>query len=273
MPKISGDYQYGHEIEYGYFDQRIAENTSTKTLFEDFADEFPTYTNKEVRNRLGRSLFSEEDINKKVCNLSGGEKVRLCLAKIFEKRPNLLILDEPTNHLDILGKESLEEIINSYEGTVIFVSHDRYFVKKISNKILFFEESENSNVFSSKKKSITRFFEFGYEDYEKYVESKNSDNDVNDDANPKSIEYTNNESKSKNDYIDSKKKSKDEKKAKKIEDEISKIEKSIKEIEEKMNLESIKSNFEELVSLQNQLDEMNKNLENKYSEWDELNNI
>ena len=85
IPKLSGEYEYGHEIEYEYFDQRIAENNSVKTVFEDFSDEFPTYTNTEVRNRLGRFLFGEEDISKKVCDLSGGEKVRLCLSKIFEE--------------------------------------------------------------------------------------------------------------------------------------------------------------------------------------------
>lgn len=158
---IEGEFSYGHEIEFEYFDQRIAENSSTKTLFDDFADEFPQYNNTDVRNRLGRFLFGEDDISKRVCDLSGGEKVRLCLSKIFERKPNLLILDEPTNHLDILGKESLEKIIEGFEGTVILVSHDRYFVKKVSNKILFFEK--NSDV------ATTKFFEFGYEDYEKYV--------------------------------------------------------------------------------------------------------
>ena len=119
----------------------------------------------EVRNRLGRFLFGADDIDKRVCDLSGGEKVRLCLSKIFERKPNLLILDEPTNHLDILGKESLEEIIESYEGTVIFVSHDRYFTKKISNKILYFENDIDG-------KTSAKFFEFGYEDYEKYINSE-----------------------------------------------------------------------------------------------------
>ncbi len=165
LPKLSGEYTYGHEIEYEYFDQMIAENSSTKSLFDDFSDEFPTYTNTEVRNRLGRFLFGADDIDKRVCDLSGGEKVRLCLSKIFERKPNLLILDEPTNHLDILGKESLEEIIESYEGTVIFVSHDRYFTKKISNKILYFENDIDG-------KTSAKFFEFGYEDYEKYINSK-----------------------------------------------------------------------------------------------------
>ena len=174
IPKISGEYNFGHEIQFEYFDQRIAENDSTKTLFDDFADEFPTYNNTDVRNRLGRFLFGAEDIEKRVCDLSGGEKVRLALAKIFERKPNLLILDEPTNHLDILGKESLENIISTFEGTVILVSHDRYFVKKISNKILYFErEIESSSSFekySSKSKAV--FFEYGYDDYEKYLSSR-----------------------------------------------------------------------------------------------------
>ena len=138
IKKLGGEFEYGHEIEFEYFDQRIAENNSTKTLFDDFSDEFPSYTNTEVRNRLGRFLFGEEDISKRVCDLSGGEKVRLCMSKIFERKPNLLVLDEPTNHLDILGKESLEDIILNYEGTVILVSHDRYFVKKVATKILYF---------------------------------------------------------------------------------------------------------------------------------------
>ena len=190
IPKISGEIEFGHEIEYEYFDQRIAENNSTETLFNDFSNEFPTYTNTEVRNRLGRFLFGEDDIDKKVCNLSGGEKVRLCLAKIFERRPNLLILDEPTNHLDIIGKESLEEILDSFEGTVILVSHDRYFVKKIANKILYFEKNSeavvgaNANAVGANAcgalmlPSQVHFFEYGYEDYEKYIKSIDESNPV-----------------------------------------------------------------------------------------------
>ena len=161
LPKISGEFSYGHDICFEYFDQMIAENKSTEKLFSDFQSEFPTLTNTEIRSRLGSFLFGEEDIDKRVCDLSGGEKVRLCLAKIFEKKPNLLILDEPTNHLDIMGKESLEDIIETFEGTVILISHDRYFVKKVSNKILYFEKENN--------KTKTYMFDFGYEDYEKYL--------------------------------------------------------------------------------------------------------
>lgn len=158
---LLGEYNYGSDIEYEYFDQRIAENTSIKTIFDDFASEFPTYNNTDVRNRLGRFLFGEEDIEKRVCDLSGGEKVRLCLSKIFERKPNLLILDEPTNHLDILGKESLEKIIENYEGTVILVSHDRYFVKKVANKVLFFDKNDGF--------TQAKFYEYGYESIEKMI--------------------------------------------------------------------------------------------------------
>lgn len=163
IPKISGKYKFGFDIEYEYFDQNVAENDSEKTLFEYFSECYPSLNNEEVRNRLGRFLFTGQDVEKIVKNLSGGEKVRLAFAKLFEKRPNLLILDEPTNHLDILGKESLENILEDYKGTVIFVSHDRYFTKKVANKILYFEENKNT------------FFEYGYDDYEKYIKIKKSE--------------------------------------------------------------------------------------------------
>ncbi|MBR0039534.1 MAG: ABC-F family ATP-binding cassette domain-containing protein [Lachnospiraceae bacterium] len=263
IPKISGEYSYGHEIEYEYFDQRIAENNSTKTLFDDFSDEFPTYDNTEVRNRLGRFLFGEEDIIKRVCDLSGGEKVRLCLAKIFERKPNLLILDEPTNHLDILGKESLEEVINNFEGTVIFVSHDRYFVKKISTKILLFEE-----------RAFTKFFEFGYEDYEKYVKENElsgmkdaADDNIHTKVN---LETTDKETQGKQSYKESKQKSKDDKKIKKLEEEIAKLEKKLEELNLRLQDSSIQSNFEELSLVQKEIDEKNAAIMERYDMWDKL---
>ena len=303
LPKISGEYNYGHEIEYEYFDQRIAENNSTKTLFDDFSDEFPTYDNTEVRNRLGRFLFREEDISKRVCDLSGGEKVRLCLAKIFERKPNLLILDEPTNHLDILGKESLEEIISNYEGTVIFVSHDRYFVKKISTKILLFEErARSARPYGATKRAddirpyederaFTKFFEFGYEDYEKYLKEKNelSENDAGDgnrklhsyemgSANirpyDKSIcscdESIRHYDESINSYENNKQKNKDLKKAKKLEEEIAKLESEMDELKKSMENEDIQKDFEKLVAIQNDIDEKNTIIEEKYKEWEKL---
>ena len=319
IPKLAGEYEYGHEIEYEYFDQRIAENNSTKTLFDDFSDEFPMYTNTEVRNRLGRFLFGEEDISKRVCDLSGGEKVRLCLSKIFERRPNLLILDEPTNHLDILGKESLEEILDSFEGTVILVSHDRYFVKKTSNKILYFEKENNSNenvahidcgddvVDNSADLVVrgdvgaklyeplcnTKFFEFGYEDYEKYVKEKELD-DVN--ANETHIVHDDSTKaysadhaargddvvatqckpvanlSNKDNYQLNKQKNKDQKKMNKLEAEIEKIEAEIEQYNSELLDEKIQSDFAKLTSIHDEISRLNEELENKYVEWESLSN-
>ena len=267
LPKISGEYNYGHEIEFEYFDQRIAENNSTKTLFDDFSDEFPTYDNTDVRNRLGRFLFGEEDISKKVCDLSGGEKVRLCLAKIFERKPNLLILDEPTNHLDILGKESLEEIINCFEGTVVFVSHDRYFVKKISTKVLLFEERARATRPYDEREA--KYFEFGYEDYEKYVKEKEAIESKEDTKvyNEGKIEI---ETDNKLSYKENKQKKSDDKKIKKLEEEITKIEAEIAEISKKLEDSSIQSNFEELSNIQKEIDAKNEELTEKYNLWSEL---
>ena len=268
IEKYAGSYEYGHEIEYEYFDQRIAENNSTKTVFDDFSDEFPTYSNVDVRNRLGRFLFGEEDVDKKVKDLSGGEKVRLTLSKIFEKKPNLLILDEPTNHLDILGKESLEEIIENFEGTVIFVSHDRYFVRKISNKILFFD----------KYAIETKFFEFGYEDYENYIKNNYSDNNALNNTNSVSLSVNfdkpvsddTSTKEGKNYYETNKQQKKDKRKKDNIENEILKIENEIKKIEEEILDETIQTDFEKLNEKQKKIDELNVILEEKYNEWEKL---
>ena len=290
IPKISGEIEFGHEIAYEYFDQRIAENNSTETLFNDFSNEFPTYTNTEVRNRLGRFLFGEDDIDKKVCNLSGGEKVRLCLAKIFERKPNLLILDEPTNHLDILGKESLEEILDSFEGTVILVSHDRYFVKKIANKILYFEKNSGALMLPSQ----VHFFEYGYEDYEKYIKSIDESNPVGANADivganantvganacgartilDNSMSKSNNDNtkkiSSRDSYQLNKQKNKDQKKLKKIEEDIEKLESEISILQNQLLDEKIQSDFEKLTSINDKITNLNNDLISKYDEWESL---
>ena len=267
IEKKSGDFSFGHEIEYEYFDQKIAENNSTKTLFEDFSDEFPTYTNTEIRNRLGRFLFGEEDINKRVCDLSGGEKVRLCLSKIFERKPNLLILDEPTNHLDILGKESLEQILDSYDGTVILVSHDRYFVKKMSNKILYFEKISDENHSTKDLKSNVHFFEFGYEDYEKYIKDKEKLEEENFELlDDRPLIIQNN----KTNYELNKQKNKNEKKKQKLEKEISDIEEKINKLKEELNNVDIQSDFIKLGDLQKTIEENEALLDSKYEDWGSL---
>ncbi len=166
IPALSGEYHFGTNVQIGYFDQQMAMYTSNKTVLDDFWDEYPNLTETEARNALGAFLFSGEDVFKNVNMLSGGEKVRLALCKILKTRPNVLVLDEPTNHMDIVGKETLESMLKDYKGTLIFVSHDRYFVKKVATQLLVFEDG------------TTNLYQFGYEQYQEKLdreaeESKN----------------------------------------------------------------------------------------------------
>ena len=141
LPALGGSFKFGQNVEWGYFDQQkaVMEQAPTQqTVLENFWAAYPGYLREVVRSALGGFLFSGEDVEKKMGQLSGGEKVRLALCKMLQTRPNLLILDEPTNHMDIIGKEALEQMLREYEGTVLFVSHDRYFISRIATGILEF---------------------------------------------------------------------------------------------------------------------------------------
>jgi len=156
IPALGGRYTIGGEVEWVYFDQQAAVMESKDpnlTVLEDFWNEYPNLTETEVRQSLGSFLFTQEDVYKILEQLSGGERVRLALCKILKRRPNLLILDEPTNHMDIVGKEALESMLKNYSGTVLVVSHDRYFIKEIATGILEFGKDE------------VRQYPFGYEEY------------------------------------------------------------------------------------------------------------
>ena len=139
FPALSGTTSFGLHAEVGYFDQTLTQSFSEDTVFNDFSRAFPKLNDREVRTALGAFLFTGDDVFKQVKDLSGGEKVRLALCKIFKKKPNILILDEPTNHMDIIGRETLEQMLDNYTGTVITVSHDRYFINRICTKIISFE--------------------------------------------------------------------------------------------------------------------------------------
>ena len=136
LPADSGSFRLGSNVEIGYYDQEHHVLHSEKTLFEEISDEYPYMTNTEIRNVLAAFLFTGEDVFKRICDLSGGERGRVSLAKLMLSNANLLILDEPTNHLDIMSKEILEDALNNYEGTVIYVSHDRYFINRTASRIL-----------------------------------------------------------------------------------------------------------------------------------------
>ncbi len=253
LEKISGSFEFGHNVKIGYFDQQLAQLNSEKTVFDEFYETFPKLTVTEVRNSLAAFMFYGEDVFKKISMLSGGEKVRLALCKILKTGPNLLILDEPTNHMDIVGKESLENMLSEYKGTLIFVSHDRFFVKKIANKILAFDKNK------------TKFYDFGYEEYlEKKIEEPALD-EVK-------------EKKEKKAYINPlKEKDKLERKIKKLEEEISKKEDEIQNLKEELTKEEIYSDYKKVSEIQEKIDLLNAALEEDLTEWEtkqeELDNL
>lgn len=144
IPSKGGSFHFGHQIDIGYFDQDSAQMKSTKSVLDELWDEHPMADQTEIRNALAGFLFTQDDVFKSVNDLSGGEKVRLALAKLMMDHDNLLILDEPTNHLDIPAKEALEKALKDYDGTLLFVSHDRMFLSKMANKVL--EIGETSHV-------------------------------------------------------------------------------------------------------------------------------
>lgn len=156
VKSLGGMFTFGPNVEWGYFDQQaaVADHVNPEqTVLENFWEEYPKLMREQVRGALGSFLFSGEDVEKKMGQLSGGERVRLALCKMFQTRPNLLILDEPTNHMDIVGKEALEQMLGAFSGTVLFVSHDRYFIRQIATGILEFEQGEVSQ------------YPYPYEDY------------------------------------------------------------------------------------------------------------
>ncbi len=185
--------------------------------------------------------------------LSGGEKVRLELCKIFKKEANLLLLDEPTNHMDIVGKESLENILKEYKGSLIFVSHDRYFANKIADSILAFEP-----------KGVV-YFKGTYEEYCNNKENRNDEDKIEEKTPNHKVNKTNNQ------YWQNKEKTKRENKINKLELQIEELENEIKLLKNEMDNESICSDYIKLKELQDNIQELEEELEERMLEWEELN--
>ncbi len=247
VASLSGEYKFGPRVSIGYFDQQMAQYSSSDTVLGDFLREFPNLTDFEARSALGAFLFSGEDVFKTVNMLSGGERVRLALCKIFKCKPNFLLLDEPTNHLDIVGKETLEAILKEFSGTVIFVSHDRYFIKEISTSLLDFKKGE------------TVFYQFGYEEY--LAKAKTPIEAVMDNEKPKEKKtYT----------TPLKEKAKRERALKKAEEKIAMLEEQILNLEAEQSSESNLSDYVKLAEIGGQLEKLQAELEVAYSEWEEL---
>lgn len=249
LPALGGSIIPGINLRIGYFDQHLAQYVSDKTVLDDYWDTFPTLTQTEIRSDLGAFLFRGEDVFKKVSVLSGGEKVRLCLCKILKKKPNFLILDEPTNHMDIIGRQSLEEMLKNYPGTILCVSHDRYFINAVCDSLLVFEDKE------------ARQYGFGYSEYEKINTTDKEEKTVVDvkSAAPKGKYYS-----------AFKELSKVNKKIEKLEEEIALKEEEIEGIKAELLVEENASDFLKLSDLTKEIEEKETALSGIYEAWEEL---
>lgn len=271
IPKIDGSFEYGYHVDRQYFDQQIEFKNPENTVFDDFYETFPELTTTQIRTILGTFLFSGEDVFKKIKVLSGGERARLQLCKIFKKGPNLLLLDEPTNHMDIIGKESLENILKEYKGTLIFVSHDRYFVNKIADSLLVFKPG-NVTFFDGTYAE----YEEKYKEYEDDVSYMQEGNNLSNQKPLKDEKYSHEKlenAKSNNQYFINKEIKKAKAKIEKLEQEINKLEAEIANLKQEMSKEEYSTDYLKLKDLQEEIDKINATIEEKMTEWDELNEM
>ncbi|MBE6774741.1 MAG: ABC-F type ribosomal protection protein [Ruminococcaceae bacterium] len=250
IPSLGGEFILGGNVRIGYFDQQMAQHTSTSTVLDDFMNTFPNLDVFEARSALGAFLFSGNDVFKTIDMLSGGERVRLALCKIFKRKPNFLILDEPTNHMDILGKETLENMLADYEGTLIFVSHDRYFVKKVSDHILSFENGE------------AKWYEYGYDQYTDAHKAAPLSPADNREAQPikQKKAYT----------TPAKEKAKRERAIKKAEEAILSLEDKLGELNLEISAPENQADYIKLTELQQSIDETEEALLEKMQELENL---
>ena len=254
--KLGGNIQYGSKVSLGYYDQKQAEFESSKTILNELWDEYPLMKEAEVRTVLGRFLFRGDDVLKIVRDLSGGEKARLQLAKLMLEKNNLLILDEPTNHLDITSKQVLEEALENYEGTILFVSHDRYFINKIANKVFDITE-EGYNIYLG--------------NYDYYLEKREQEKIAKRLKEEKVVET---KVKEVNDYVLGKEEKRRIRKLERMRDElifqIDELEGKIKIVNEELMKEEVYTDVVKTQEWNGKLKELTSELEEKNNSWLEI---
>lgn len=252
IPEIAGDIVYGTNVSMGYYDQKQAEFTSNKNVLEELWSEYPEMKESDVRKILGRFLFTQDEVQKSVNDLSGGEKARVQLAKLILEKNNVLILDEPTNHLDIDSKEVLENALDNFEGTIIFVSHDRYFVNRIANRIL---EIEKEDVFLVNG------------DYDYFLHKKE---ELKLTQEPE-VKETASETKGNLSYEEQKRQRNEigklKKQVEKFEQEIAALETDIESIENELLKPEVYNDYTKSAELNEQLVDRNNKLENVMEQW------
>ena len=265
VPPLSGSFTVGENVDAGYFDQQkavINDEDPEQTVLENFRNTYPKLKNQEARSALGAFSFSQEEVETKLGQLSGGERVRLALCKMFFTRPNFLILDEPTNHMDIPGKEALEKMLQSYTGTVLFVSHDRYFIREIATGILDFADGE------------VRQYPCGYDEYLQEKAKRNagaehtaagvisqtgaSRNLIMQSDVTQTDTSTNSSAEIKN---PGKFRARIERKIEKIHNQISENEAAVQTLKDRLEDPALASDFEKLMEIQNEIDQKEKQQE------------
>lgn len=235
IPPLSGKYVYGNKVNIGYFSQNFENLNDNNTIYEEIDKTYPQMNQNEIRNLLGSFNFTNDEVFKKINDLSGGEKVRVSLCKILINKPNLLLLDEPTNHLDIINKNTIEKILNDYNGTIIMISHDRYLINNICNKILVFE---NNN---------TTLYNYGYQEY---LEKRKTIPTIKEEKNNITVDNTN--------------------KINRLMNQIEELEKKLQDLNNKLYDEDIYTNIEKINILQNEINILNNKITEKYKSLDKL---
>ena len=237
LPALAGTCEFGFHVTTAYFDQQFDTLDTNLTIYEDFKEKFPFKNDFEIRSALASFMFYPEDINKKIAVLSGGEKVRLALCEVVFSNANFLILDEPTNHLDILSKEKLEDILVHYPGTILFVSHDRYFIQKIADSILDFDG-----------KNVT-YYDYTYDDY--LMKKKEREEPV------RKIEKGTEKVKKENKKV-----------SHSLDKQISKLEGEIEELKKELFLEEVYTNKEKYQEVEAKINDLEEKLNELLLHWD-----
>lgn len=242
----SGSYSIGTSIDIGYYDQIQEDLNKSNTMIDELWDEYPQFTQTDIRNALAVFLLRGEEVFKEVGNLSGGERARVALAKLMLKRTNLLILDEPTNHLDIHSREALENALSEYDGTMLVVSHDRYFINKLATRIIHMTDRGEESYIGN------------YDDYLSHISPKE----------------TAEKKQTSNDYQEQKKiaaqKRKVQNRLKSIEEEIDSAEEKIKTLTLELETPEVSSDYIKAMEISKEIEKLNNNIEELYTEWGEL---
>lgn len=250
IPPLSGDVRFGVKTRVGYFDQTVAATKSELSVLEDFRAEFPELNDGEIRKTLGGFLLSGDDVFKCVKDLSGGEKVRLALSKIFRRRPNFLILDEPTNHMDIIGKETLEKLLMDFSGTVIVVSHDRYLINRVAKSLIVFE------------KGGVRYFDGTFDEYEE--REKETAEEVAKEK-PEKTKKTGGER-----YVESKEEARRKHRVEFLEKKITALEEELSRAQAKLDDETVNTDYKKVMAVEEEIKTIEEKLDPLITEWTEL---